>query len=229
MDPVIDSPRRRSRRPPLRARVARLRQVAIISREAEFRPVRGAYLRADVDALTEIARAQVAAQRDRPYVGPVRSHGRLGAGRRLRIGLLRASSTSTAGVVRAPRGHEDRPSGPRWLVARVDLRLEDIVVIVRCARTTEPAAHGSRPPAGATPPHAVKRSATRPTRRVEGAAPLIPTWSPTYDVSWCDYYRRRGVLQSSGTSLRRSSTHGPSHAGESWTRLVIIDHDLPAT
>jgi hypothetical protein len=189
---------------------ARLRK-AVASREV-VRPVRGAYLRADVE-LTEIARAQVMAlvvgrtavlcDRTAAWV-----HG---------VDCLSYAELDDPPPVESCvlRGHE--PTERPEVVGRTrDLRDEDIVVIGD-VRVTSPLRT------------AADLLCLLPRREALAAADALMR---AHGFTVADlrrllvrYFRRRGVIQA--RDLAPLVDGRAESAGESWTRLVIIDHDLP--
>jgi hypothetical protein len=189
---------------------ARLRK-AVASREV-VRPVRGAYLRADVE-LTEIARAQVMAlvvgrtavlcDRTAAWV-----HG---------VDCLSYAELDDPPPVESCvlRGHE--PTERPEVVGRTrDLRDEDIVVIGG-VRVTSPLRT------------AADLLCLLPRREALAAADALMR---AHGFTAADlrrllvrYFRRRGVIQA--RDLAPLVDGRAESAGESWTRLVIIDHDLP--
>jgi len=189
---------------------ARLRK-AVASREV-VRPVRGAYLRADVE-LTEIARAQVMAlvvgrtavlcDRTAAWV-----HG---------VDCLSYAELDDPPPVESCvlRGHE--PTERPEVVGRTrDLRDEDIVVIGG-VRATSPLRT------------AADLLCLLPRREALAAADALMR---AHGFTVADlrrllvrYFRRRGVIQA--RDLAPLVDGRAESAGESWTRLVIIDHDLP--
>jgi hypothetical protein len=189
---------------------ARLRK-AVASREV-VRPVRGAYLRADVE-LTEIARAQVMAlvvgrtavlcDRTAAWV-----HG---------VDCLSYAELDDPPPVESCvlRGHE--PTERPEVVGRTrDLRDEDIVVIGG-VRVTSPLRT------------AADLLCLLPRREALAAADALMR---AHGFTVADlrrllvrYFRRRGVIQA--RDLAPLVDGRAESAGESWTRLVIIDHDLP--
>jgi len=189
---------------------ARLRK-AVASREV-VRPVRGAYLRADVE-LTEIARAQVVAlvvgrtavlcDRTAAWV-----HG---------VDCLSYAELDDPPPVESCvlRGHE--PTERPEVVGRTrDLRDEDIVVIGG-VRVTSPLRT------------AADLLCLLPRREALAAADALMR---AHGFTVADlrrllvrYFRRRGVIQA--RDLAPLVDGRAESAGESWTRLVIIDHDLP--
>jgi hypothetical protein len=188
---------------------ARLRK-AIESREV-IRPIRGAYLRSDVE-LTEIARAQVAAL----VIGPTAV-----LCDRTAAWVLGVDCMSYAELDGPPplescvlRGHE--PTERPEVVGRTrDLRPEDVVVIGG-VRVTSPLRT------------AADLLCLLPRRQALAAADALMR---VQGFSVADlrrllvrYYRRRGVIQA--RNLAPLVDGRSESAGESWTRLEIIDHGL---
>jgi Protein of unknown function (DUF559) len=190
---------------------ARLRQ-AIDGREV-VRPIRGGYVRADVE-LTELVRAQVAAQ----VLGPTAV-----ICDRTAAWVLGVDCMSYAELDAQPplescvlRGHE--PTERAEVVGRTrDLSDEDVVVIGG-VRVTSPLRT------------AADLLCLLPRREALAAADALMR---AHGFTVTDvrrllvrYFRRRGVIQARNLA---SLIDGRSEsAGESWTRLAIIDHGLAA-
>jgi hypothetical protein len=190
---------------------ARLRR-AVESREV-IRPVRGGYLRADVE-LTEIARAQVAAL----VMGPTAVLCDRTAAWVLGVDCMAYAELDASPPLESCvlRGHE--PTERPEVVGRTrDLRKQDIAVI----------------------------GGVRVTTPLRTAADLLCLLSRGQALAAADalmrlhgfavadlrrllvrYYRRRGVIQA--RNLAPLVDGRSESAGESWTRLAIIDHELPA-
>jgi Protein of unknown function (DUF559) len=188
---------------------ARLRK-AIDSREL-IRPVRGAYLRADVE-LTEVARAQVASL----VMGSTAVLCDRTAAWVLGVDCMRYAELDAPSPLEScvQRGHEptERPD----VVGRTrDLREED-VVLIGGVRVTSP----------------LRTTADLlcllPRRQALAAADALMR---EHEFSAADlrrllvrYFRRRGVIQARNLAPLVDSRS--ESAGESWTRLEIIDHRL---
>jgi len=189
---------------------ARLRK-AVASREV-VRPVRGAYLRADVE-LTEIARAQAVAL----VVGSTAVLCDRTAAWVLGVDCMAYSELDDPPPLESCvlRGHE--PTERAEVVGRTrDLREEDIVVIGG-VRVTSPLRT------------AADLLCLLPRREALAAADALMR---AHGFTVADlrrllvrYYRRRGVIQA--RNLAPLVDGRSESAGESWTRAVIIDHDLP--
>ena len=132
-----------------------------------------------------------------------------GAGRRL-PGVRRAPRSTAAGVVCPPRPRADRAAGGRRTGPET------------CAsRTSSPSA--------AYALHAAAFVSAVPAAAWSGVAAadaLVRAHGPVADLSLVRYYRRRGVIQA--RNLAPLVDGRSESAGESWTRLAIIDHELPA-
>lgn len=188
---------------------ARLRK-AIEAREV-IRPIRGAYLRSDVE-LTEIARAQVAAL----VMGPTAVLCDRTAAWVLGVDCMAYAELDAPPPLESCvlRGHE--PTERPEVVGRTrDLREEDIVVIGG-VRVTSPLRT------------AADLLCLLPRRQALAAADALMR---VQGFSAADlrrllvrYFRRRGVIQA--RNLAPLVDGRSESAGESWTRLEIIDHGL---
>jgi hypothetical protein len=184
---------------------------AIASREV-VRPLRGAYLRADIE-LTEIARAQVAAL----VIGPTSVLCDRTAAWVLGVDCKAYSELDEPppleSCVLPGREPTERPE----VIGRTrDLRREDIVVIGG-VRVTSPLRT------------AADLLCLLPRREALAAADALMR---AHGFTVADlrrllvrYFRRRGVVQA--RSLAPLVDGRSESAAESWTRLVIIDHGLP--
>ena len=184
---------------------------ALASRQL-IRPVRGAYLRADVE-LTAVARAQVAAlvigtssvlcDRTAAWVLGVEC---------MAYAELDAPPPLESCVL---RGHE--PTERPEVIGRTrDLKEKDIVVIGG-VRVTSPLRT------------AADLLCLLPRREALAAADALMRAHgfTTSDLRrlLVRYFRRRGVIQA--RNLAPLVDGRSESAGESWTRLAIVDHDLP--
>jgi hypothetical protein len=189
---------------------ARLRK-AVESREL-VRPVRGAYLRADVE-LTQVVRAQVAAlvigssavicDRTAAWVHGVDC---------LAYAELDVPPPLESCVL---RGHE--PTERPEVTGRTrDLRSDDITIVAG-VRVTTPLRTAAD--LLCLLPRGQALAAADALMRLHGFT--------VHDLRklLVRYYRRRGVIQA--RSLARLVDGRCESAGESWTRLAIVDHDLP--
>jgi len=190
---------------------ARLRR-AVEAREV-IRLVRGGYLRADVE-LTEIARAQVAAQ----VMGPTSVLCDRTAAWVLGVDCMAYAELDAPPPLESCvlRGHE--PTERPEVVGRTrDLRKEDIVVIGG-VRVTSP----------------LRTAADLLCLLARGQAlAAADALMRAHGFTIADlrrllvrYYRRRGVIQA--RNLAPLVDGRSESAGESWTRLAIVDHELPA-
>jgi hypothetical protein len=189
---------------------ARLRG-AVESREL-VRPVRGAYLRSDVE-LTEIARAQVAAL----VIGPTAVLCDRTAAWVHGVDCLTYAELDVAPPLESCvlRGHE--PTERSEVTGRSrDLRKEDVDVIGG-VRVTTPLRTTADLLCLLPRSHAL--AAADALMRRHGFA--------TADLRriLLRYYRRRGVVQA--RNLAPLVDPRSESAGESWMRLAIIDHGLP--
>lgn len=190
---------------------ARLRR-AVESREV-IRPVRGGYLRADVE-LTEIARAQVAGL----VMGPTAVLCDRTAAWVLGVDCMAYAELDVSPPMESCvlRGHE--PTERPEVVGRTrDLRKQDIVDIGG-VRVTSPLRT------------AADLLCLLPRGQALAAADALMR---LHGFTVADlrkllvrYYRRRGVIQA--RNLAPLVDGRSESAGESWTRLAIIDHELPA-
>ncbi|MBO0847128.1 MAG: DUF559 domain-containing protein [Nocardioides sp.] len=188
---------------------ARLRK-AIQSREI-IRPIRGGYLRADVE-LTEIARAQVAAL----VMGPTAVLCDRTAAWVLGVDCMAYAELDGPPQLESCvlRGHE--PTERPEVAGRTrDLREEDIVIIGG-VRVTSPLRT------------AADLLCLLPRRQALAAADALMR---VHGFSLAElrrllvrYYRRRGVVQA--RNLAPLVDGRSESAGESWTRVEIIDHGL---
>jgi hypothetical protein len=189
---------------------ARLRR-AIESREV-IRPIRGGYLRADVE-LTAASRAQVAAL----VMGPTSVICDRTAAWVLGVDCMRYAELDVPPPLESCvlRGHE--PTERPEIVGRTrDLRDDDIT-IVGGVRVTTPLRT------------AADLLCLLPRREAAAAADALMR-EHGFTVAelrrlLVRYFRRRGVVQA--RNLAPLIDGRSESAGESWTRIAIIDHGLP--
>ena len=189
---------------------SRLRQ-AVTSREVA-RPIRGGYVRADVE-MTELVRAQVAAL----VLGATAVLCDRTAAWVLGVDCMAYSELDAPAPLESCvlRGHE--PTERPEVVGRTrDLREEDIIVIGG-VRLTSPLRT------------AADLLCLLPRREALAAADALMR---AHGFTVADlrrilvrYFRRRGVVQA--RSLAPLVDGRSESAGESWTRLAIIDRGLP--
>jgi hypothetical protein len=189
---------------------ARLRK-AIVSREV-IRPIRGAYLRADVE-LTEIARAQVASL----VLGPTSVLCDRTAAWVLGVDCMAYAELDDAPPLESCvlPGHE--PTERPEVVGRTRALREEDIITIGGVRLTSPLRTAAD--LLCMLPRGQALAAADALMRAHGFC--------TLDLRrmLVRYSRRRGVIQA--RNLVPLVDGRSESAGESWTRLTIVDHGLP--